>query len=695
VSQVKVTRTSGSSKKHQPVPLWRLVLALALVIFVGSWGLSLMKWGASLPDLHEALLTGRLYAWWAAGALAGLALLLFLFRPASRVQLDGQDRLTPQQAAHLAVATELQLPQELRGLVKVVIRWTRLPHVATTTRWPGWTLRRVARRVIIRVPAGRVTEDPGPRLALKLASVLGQLRRHRWDARKGRCVLVHGTPDPADDVEVPEAATDPQKRAVQIFAPIVGKAVRADVATRDDQGHPTVINVRHGTNFKIDQANALALQSRVNPRMPTPHGDRGWGVRILPQSDTIQLYVRPPIPKLILHPVIDNYDSLFDPAIYGPAPRILPCATGEDGVLAGWNISRKTQKPHALIVGSTGGGKTKTFLALIVGASRRGALAGDIDIWGIDPKQIELMGLEGWPGVTHLAYTVEDMAALIDAAYDEMHHRYSLIRARKIHPDDLPPLLIFLDEFLILNAMLTYWWRVEKKGKGPCPQVNRVVEMLALSRSAGIYICIGIQRPDATQFNDGARDNLRFRASLGELSPQGATMMWNNQAVGTEPLGVVGRGMYTGPNGLPMEAQGWLTPDLDPHPMYRDRLTPEWRERVEQLTPARYVPKSITKDDLWLPPSARPQRDGGIEDMMGAVQEVVLAKLLEVGQLIQVEDDSGRMSRAYVEQVDQDSEEGRVLVDIQWEGGSAEQLDLADDDDVWLIEDVVPSGVSS
>jgi len=37
----------------------------------------------------------------------------------------------------------------------------------------------------------------------------------------------------------------------------------------------------------------------------------------LPQRDTIQLYVRPPIPKFILHPVIDDYGSLFDPAVYG------------------------------------------------------------------------------------------------------------------------------------------------------------------------------------------------------------------------------------------------------------------------------------------------------------------------------------------------------------------------------------------
>lgn len=695
MSQIKVTRTGGSAKKHQPIPLWRHTLTIALVIFVGAWGLSLLHWGSSFPGLHEAIMTGRPYAWWAAGGLAGLSLLLFLFRPAPPLTLDGQNPLTPQQAAHLAIATELQIPQEQRGLIHVQIRWTFLPHITDSTRWPGKTLRRVARKVIIRVPAGRITEDPGPRLAIKLASVLGQLRRDRWDARKGRCVLVAGTPDPADDVEVPEAASDPRERAVQILSPIVGKAIRADVAHRDEQGFPDVIDVKHGTNLKIDPMNAPILQQRVNSRMPTAHGDRGWGVRILPQRDTIQLYVRPPIPKFILHPVIDDYSSLFDPAVYGPNPRILPCATGEDGVLVGWNISRSTSKPHALIVGSTGGGKTKTFISLVVGASRQGSLAGDIDIWGLDPKQIELMGLEGWPGVTHLAYTVEDMAALIDAAYDEMHHRYSLIRARKIHPDDLPPLVIFLDEFLILNAMLTYWWRVEKKGKGPCPQVNRVVEMLALSRSAAIYICIGIQRPDATQFNDGARDNLRFRASLGELSPQGAMMMWNNQSIGTEPLGVRGRGMYTGPDGTPLEAQGWFTPDLDPHPMYRGRLSDDERLRVEQLTPTLYTPKSITKDDLWLPPSARPQQDGGIEDLMSDVQEVVRAKLLQVGQVIRWEDASGNMSRAYVEDIDPDEEPGRILVDIQWEGGSAEQIDLADDDEVWLVEDSVPSGVSS
>jgi len=38
---------------------------------------------------------------------------------------------------------------------------------------------------------------------------------------------------------------------VQILSPIVGKALRADVAHRDEHGAPDVIDVKHSTNLKI------------------------------------------------------------------------------------------------------------------------------------------------------------------------------------------------------------------------------------------------------------------------------------------------------------------------------------------------------------------------------------------------------------------------------------------------------------
>lgn len=652
--------TAPRGRTSTPVPLWRRLIVAGVLVLVAGYGLTLMNWGETFPGLDGLFDRLLPYSWALAAVLIGLGLVVLLIQRQFGTTPNETSR-APVAIARTAIASELRINPER---VHVRIRRTRL-------------LRRL-RDVRIRLrPRGAFTEDPMPKLGVTLSPVLGQLKKHSWDARRAEGWLVPGAPETAEK-EVPEAATTPVERATQILAPVV-KSHRTEIVKTANDGSPTEFLLYHPTNLKLANGeNQEGIRSRIGQMMPTsPHG-HGWGADIQVQNDRIRVYERPAIPTRVLHPVID-YTTEF-----GQGVRFLPCATGADDALAGWDISRSTQKPHGLVAGETGGGKTNIILTLALGASRLGARDQDLAIWGLDPKQIELMALEGLPGVTQLAYTVEQMASLIDAAYQEMEDRYSRVRNRELHPNQLPPLVIFLDEFLILVSMLNRWWK-QKGGRGEAPQIGELVNLLALSRSAGIYICVGVQRPDATLFKDGARDNLKFRASTGALSPQGADMMWNDRTIGTTEPPYRGRGTVTGPDGKPMEGQLWYTPSLDQHPMYRNEMTQEERDRIDTLRPADYTPRSLTADDLWLPDSVERQQDGGFEDEMRDVSEVLRMKQLSPGDRIKLEDDDAQMIPATVEHVDHEDDRGRVTLDFLWEGGSPEQQDFDENEQVWHL----------
>lgn len=675
-------RTPQRAQQSQPQsqqaqPLWWRVTFLGVMALALQYGLTLLPSDGLSGRLAGVATSHAMWFWLAGGALITIGILTRVLGG------SGQDA-NPEEVARTAVATHLKIPPEQ---VRVTVHRKLLPRVQ---RQHGPRLRRDARRVTIQLPLGRVLEDPGTELARQLGGPLGPLRKHRWNSRSGKCVLVAGQPDHSD--EAPTAATDPRKRAEQVLIPVVGKELHSEVTQHDQDGSPSEITIRHEPTLRVNRDKSRALQQRVDERMPT-HGDRGWGVDIQPERDTIRIYQRPAMPNFVPHPVIADYTALFnsqdqcgaDPALYGPEPRVLPCATDEFNRICGWNISRKTNKPHALLIGPTGGGKTNAITTMVIGAARQGAVNSDIAIWGIDPKMIELMGLTNFPGVTQLAFRIDDMAATITAAYNEMMHRYDLIAQYKIHPEDLPPLVLILDEYLILVSMLTYWWKNQKGGKGACPQINQLTQMLALSRSAMIYILLGVQRPDASLFSEGARDNLRFRGSLGELSPEGAKMVWNDESVGVRPVHTTGRGVILGPDGAPVEAQYWYTPHIDPNPMYRDRLNPEDRSLVESLTPTMYSPRSLTLDDLELPSYGEAPRSGGVEFEMHDVQEVVRARDLNRGDIIKMEDESDRMSRAYVDDIDYDDQSRTASITIHWDGGSAEDMDLSGDEQIWYV----------
>lgn len=242
-----------------------------------------------------------------------------------------------------------------------------------------------------------------------------------------------------------------------------------------------------------------------------------------------------------------------------PSSVTLRYAVDEDGAWIGWKLEGSS--PHALVVGPTGGGKTYLLRAMILDA-----LAQGVEVYGADPKRIELNGLDGLPGVAQIATSPAEIAGLIENLHALMEHRYELLEARWAKRHELKPVLFVLDEFFILVMRLNRLWqqRPDTKGKEH-PAIGLVWEMLALARSARIHLAVGIQRPDAAFVDGPARDNLRHRASLSTLSPDGARMMWQDMAVGVDLPPVPGRATATGADGKPREAQVFLVPNPDPH----------------------------------------------------------------------------------------------------------------------------------
>jgi hypothetical protein len=184
---------------------------------------------------------------------------------------------------------------------------------------------------------------------------------------------------------------------------------------------------------------------------------------------------------------------------------------------------------------------------------------------------------------------------------------------------------------------------------------------------------------------EGSRDNLRFRGSLGHLSAEGARMVWNDETIGVRPTNVRGRGTITGPDATPLPAQYWLTPDLDRHEMYRGRLSDSERALVDALTPAPYSPQRLTKDGLWLPPSAEEPKPGGVEGEMNGVKDIVKARDLRENDVVKLEDSSERMTQAHIEYVEYDEDSQMVTLDLLWEGGRAEQVEMEGAEDVWFL----------
>lgn len=476
--------------------------------------------------------------------------------------------------------------------VEPVRVWSAFPAGLFAARWvkvqlPPATIIRPKEldELTSMIRKSRLVKRQGITATLRV-TILGWLAsRHPWFAThaKGWTLTVRHDVE-RDRIIVTRQLLGRQKRTTashleQVLRTTPLKETTVTVCDRDGDGVETAYRIGFQTTA---DAGLKAFQNRIEEALVGSAGKhasgRHWVTEWHPFDNHLIMRLQAPLPNRVNHPL-----ELVDEDL-----RHLPYSTGEDDKTMVWDVSTKSNKPHCLIVGPTGGGKTSVIRTLLTEAARR-----HIPFLGVDPKMIELDGLEGYPGCGAIVYDPIRAAMLVRALHSEMMARNNYVHVNKIEPSELPLLIAVLDEFFILSGK---WQRLLKTGDEETRQLLAMLDPLGawadlavLARSAGIRLLLGVQRPDAQLFGNSsgnARDNFGTRISLGNLSQDGAQMMWGDTTVGrTVDTSIPGRGMVTAADGTPVPAQMWWTPNVDRHPNKWNQLSADEKAMIEGLAP--------------------------------------------------------------------------------------------------------------
>lgn len=452
-------------------------------------------------------------------------------------------------------------------------------HLPTKVTVPLSAGRRTMRRATITLPRGAVIRPKQfEEFSRAVESAFGGsdswAMTVRHDAHRDRLVLTR-TPVAPDTRSERQKALQDALDAASIFSD-----PKVTVETIDENAVETGYRI---TFDKSMNTGSPGFQMKVEEALASLAGEhesgRNWTTDWYPSKGYLVMRLVTAMPTRVDHPL-----ELVDENL-----RHLPYATGAADRIMFWDVSTSSNKPHCLIVGPTGGGKTSVIRTLLTEAARRG-----IPFVGVDPKMIELDGLEGYPGCGAIIYDALRAAMFVRALHTEMMARNAYIHQMKIEGSQLPLMIAVLDEFFILSGK---WQRLAKTGddetKAQLKELDPLgawADLAVLARSAGIRLLLGVQRPDASLFggaSGNARDNFGTRISLGNLSQDGALMMWGDSTVGREvDTSVKGRGIALGDDGNPVDAQMWWTPNVDKHPNKWNQLSQSEKAIIDGLVPA-------------------------------------------------------------------------------------------------------------
>jgi S-DNA-T family DNA segregation ATPase FtsK/SpoIIIE len=160
---------------------------------------------------------------------------------------------------------------------------------------------------------------------------------------------------------------------------------------------------------------------------------------------------------------------------------------------------------HVLVAGVTGAGKGSVVWSAIVSLAPA-VLDGVVQVWGLDPKRMELSIGRGIFG--HYASDSESMVALLEQAVELMLERTSALagRTRKFEPSQQSPLIVIVvDELGYLSALMP-----DRDLKKRADQALNT--LLILGRSVGFAVIGAIQDPRKETLNN--RDLFPTRVAM-------------------------------------------------------------------------------------------------------------------------------------------------------------------------------------
>lgn len=337
---------------------------------------------------------------------------------------------------------------------------------------------------------------------------------------------------PVDGVMESTAGGDeqtPQARLTAVLHEVITKNDKGTIKISDlilhEDGKPDSFTCDYsGTEFpdreekrRADVRDQLAIKYDVR-----------WLLTWDQVRDRVHVKRRPPMPKKINHPGLTKGRKWHEVPI-APDGRF-------DFLMT----------PHVLIIGATGSGKTSLLRAMVVAVLASAFENPDaIETWLVDPKEMELIGFEGWPGVKYLFTDTDELWEFPTKLLEEMRRRYSLRRTKKVPLSTHKKIIVIIDEFRDLVRRLDNEWNGNpargKKTGMKNPALDAISELLAKARGCGIHLVISTQRPEAAWFGGENRANVTGRAGVGALDPAAARMIFE-QTVGTDiPATLKGR----------------------------------------------------------------------------------------------------------------------------------------------------------
>lgn len=225
-------------------------------------------------------------------------------------------------------------------------------------------------------------------------------------------------------------------------------------------------------------------------------------------------------------------------------PNEIPIGVGADGEIV-WDIN---VVPHALITGTTGGGKSTIQRNLIFHCVQH---PNDWRFLGIDVKRVELKPyLKYDPVVVGIATTLEDGVEICRYARDEMMDRYEKMENLGVnHYHDLPDkpfaLMLMIDEtymFLAPSGIKTDEGKAEDDLKGEASKI--LGDIARLGRASGVHLVLATQRPDAKVIYGELKQNLAARIAAGRMDSIASNMTLDNDNATRLPGNTKGRGFY-------------------------------------------------------------------------------------------------------------------------------------------------------
>lgn len=237
--------------------------------------------------------------------------------------------------------------------------------------------------------------------------------------------------------------------------------------------------------------------------------------------------------------------------------NMIPLGEGIDGPLY-WDV---TTAPHALICGSTGGGKSVTQRSIIFHCIQ------NPDRWrflGVDLKKVELKQFLPYSNVVlGIATTLADGVEVMRFAHDTMMERYELMEELGVNNYmnlENPPkaLMVMVDEAYMFMASTGGKSEVQKEEDALHAEATTIIGNIArLGRAAGVHLTLATQRPDAKVIYGEIKENLAVRYAAGPLKSIASQMVLDSDSATRLPPDIKGRGILS-INGDDQYLQGYF-----------------------------------------------------------------------------------------------------------------------------------------